>query len=95
MAKPIILTVDDEIQVSSAIERDLRQHYHKDYRIIKATSGAVALETVQHLKQRNEPLALFLVDQRMPGMNGTEFLTQAMKFYPQAGKVLLTAYADT
>jgi thioredoxin reductase (NADPH) len=95
MAKPIIMTVDDEIQVCNAIERDLRQHFHSDYRIMKATSGAVALETVQKLKQRNAQIALFLVDQRMPGMEGTEFLTEAMKFYPDARKVLLTAYADT
>jgi thioredoxin reductase (NADPH) len=81
--------------VVNAIERDLRQHYRQDYRIMKATSGAVALETVQRLKQRNDQMALFLVDQRMPGMSGVEFLAEAMKFYPKARKVLLTAYADT
>ena len=95
MAKPIILTVDDEPQVLNAIERDLRQQYASSYRIIKAGSGAQALETVQQLKQRNSAVALFLADQRMPGMSGTEFLTEALKFYPEAGKVLLTAYADT
>ena len=95
MAHPIILTVDDDIQVVNAIERDLRQHYRQDYRIMKATSGAVALETVQRLKQRNDQMALFLVDQRMPGMEGVAFLAEAMKFYPNARKVLLTAYADT
>ena len=62
---------------------------------MKATSGAVALETVQLLKQRNDQIALFLVDQRMPGMEGVTFLAEAMKFYPDARKVLLTAYADT
>ncbi len=95
MANPIILTVDDDIQVVNAIERDLRHHYRQDYRIMKATSGAVALETVQRLKKRNDQMALFLVDQRMPGMSGVEFLAEAMKFYPKARKVLLTAYADT
>ena len=95
MANPIILTLDDEVQVSNAIERDLRQHYRNDYRIIKATSPSVALETVQQLKQRNDQIALFLIDQRMPGMEGTEFLAEAMKLYPDARKVLLTAYADT
>jgi thioredoxin reductase (NADPH) len=95
MAKPIIMTVDDEPQVLNAVERDLRQHFRGDYRIVKANSGAEALETVQRLRQRNDPLALFLVDQRMPSMSGTEFLTEAMKVYPEARKVLLTAYADT
>jgi len=95
MAKPVILTVDDEIQVSNAIERDLRQHSYRDYRIMKASSGTAALETVHKLKQRNDQIALFLVDQRMPGMEGTEFLAEAMKIYPEARKVLLTAYADT
>jgi thioredoxin reductase (NADPH) len=95
MAKPIILTVDDEPQVLNAVERDLRRHYRADYRIVKATSGMEALETVRQLKLRNAPVALFLVDQRMPAMSGTEFLTQARKLYPETRKVLLTAYADT
>jgi thioredoxin reductase (NADPH) len=95
MAKPIILTVDDEPQVLNAVERDLRRHYRGEYRIVKATSGAEALETVQQLKLRNEPIALFLTDQRMPAMSGTEFLAEARKLYPGTRKVLLTAYADT
>ncbi len=95
MAKPIILTVDDEPQVLNAVERDLRQHYGGDYRILKAGSGADALDAVKQLKQRNAPLALFLVDQRMPRMSGTEFLAEAQKLYPETRKVLLTAYADT
>jgi thioredoxin reductase (NADPH) len=95
MAKPVLLTVDDEPQVLNAVERDLRQHYRGDYRILKAESGAEALQAVRTLKQRNDPLALFLVDQRMPDMSGTEFLTEAIKLYPEAKKVLLTAYADT
>jgi thioredoxin reductase (NADPH) len=95
MPKPVILTLDDDPQVLNAVERDLRKHYRSEYRVIKSNSGAEALGTVRQLKQRDEPLALFLVDQRMPGMTGTEFLEQAMVFYPVARKVLLTAYADT
>jgi thioredoxin reductase (NADPH) len=95
MPKPIILIVDDEPKVLNAIERDLRQHYRSDYRIIKVNSGTEALETVQQLKARNASIGLFLVDQRMPNISGTEFLTEAIKLYPETRKVLLTAYADT
>ncbi len=95
MAKPIILTVDDEIQVLNAVVRDLRQHFGGEYRILKANSGAEALDTLRQLKQRNAPVALLVADQRMPEMTGTEYLTQAVDFYPEARKVLLTAYADT
>jgi thioredoxin reductase (NADPH) len=95
MSKPVILTVDDELQVRNAVERDLRTKYGKDYTIIKTASGAEALETTKQLKQRNDQVALFLADQRMPGMDGTEFLLEAMEIYPNAAKVLLTAYTDT
>jgi len=95
MAKPIILTVDDEIQVLNAIVRDLQHQFGKEYRIMKAASGAEALETLRQLKLRNSPVALLLADQRMPEMEGTEYLSRAVEFYPEAGKVLLTAYADT
>jgi thioredoxin reductase (NADPH) len=95
MAKPIIVTVDDEPQVLNAIERDLRRHYRGEYRIVKANTGAEALEAIKKFKQRGVPVALFLADQRMPTMSGTEFLDEARKLYPDARKALLTAYADT
>jgi thioredoxin reductase (NADPH) len=95
VAKPIILTVDDEPQVLNAVERDLRQHYRGEYRIVKAGSGADAIQALRELKQRNTPVALLLVDQRMPEMTGTQFLSEARKIFPEARKVLLTAYADT
>jgi thioredoxin reductase (NADPH) len=95
MAKPIILAVDDEPQVLNAVERDLRKHYGGDYRIVKAASGSEALEIARQLKLRNAPIALFLADQRMPAMTGTEFLAEARHLYPDTRKVLLTAYADT
>jgi thioredoxin reductase (NADPH) len=95
MAKPIILTIDDEEQVRNAVERDLARRYRRDFRIIKASSGAEGLETLRRLKRRNDAVTLFLVDQRMPEMSGTEFLGEALKIYPEARKVLLTAYADT
>jgi thioredoxin reductase (NADPH) len=93
--KPVLLTVDDDREVLKAIERDLRQHFRSDYRIVKASSGAQALEAVHELLQRGAQVALFLVDERMPGMSGTQFLLEAIKLYPDARRVLLTAYADT
>jgi thioredoxin reductase (NADPH) len=95
MAKPVILTVDDDPDVLRSIERDLRKRYSKDYRVMPAASGPAALELLARLEQRNETVALFLVDHRMPQMNGIEFLTLAMEKYPNARRVLLTAYADT
>ncbi len=95
MAKPAILTVDDDAEVLRAVERDLRRKYGGDYRVLRADSGVAALEAVRELKVRNNPVALFLVDQRMPGMSGIEFLEQAITLYPDAKRVLLTAYADT
>lgn len=95
MTKPYILSVDDEPQVLNAVNRDLRRHYQREYRILKAGSGQEALDTLRQLKERNDPVALLLADHRMPGMTGTEFLAEAMKIYPEARRVLLTAYADT
>ena len=95
MAKPVILTVDDDPEVLRAIERDLRQHYRNDYRVLKAGSGRDALDLARQLKQRGTPIAMFLVDQRMPEMTGVEVLAEARKLFPDARKVLLTAYADT
>jgi thioredoxin reductase (NADPH) len=95
MAKPVIFSIDDDPSVLNAVERDLRARYGQDYRIIPINSGKVALDYLQKLQQRNETVALFLVDQRMPEMSGVEFLEQAILAYPQAKRVLLTAYADT
>ena len=95
MAKPVLLTVDDDPEVLRAIERDLRRKYASDYRVLRAESGPAAMEIVRELKVRNNSVALFLVDQRMPGLSGVEFLEQAMTLYPDAKRVLLTAYADT
>jgi thioredoxin reductase (NADPH) len=95
MPKPVILSLDDDPSVLSSIERDLRARYGQDYRILPLDRGGVALEYLNAMKQRNETIALFLVDQRMPNVSGTEFLAEAIKLYPQAKRVLLTAYADT
>jgi thioredoxin reductase (NADPH) len=95
VTKPVILAVDDDPAVLGAIERDLRHEYRPEYRVMKATSGAEGLDTARALAARNTPIALFLVDQRMPGMSGTELLREAMKLHPTSRRVLLTAYADT
>jgi len=95
MAKPVIWTVDDDPDVLRAVERDLRRQYGNRYRVMAADSGANALDSVKQLKLRNDAVALFLVDQRMPRMSGVEFLEAALEFYPEAKRALLTAYADT
>ncbi|MEM9449518.1 MAG: FAD-dependent oxidoreductase [Cyanobacteria bacterium P01_E01_bin.6] len=95
MDKPVILTIDDDPAVLQAIARDLRKQYGDRYRIVRADSGASALEVTQQLKVRGDTVALFLADQRMPEMSGVEFLSQATEIFPQAKRALLTAYADT
>jgi len=95
MPKPVLLTVDDDPEVLRAVERDLRKKYADRYRILRAESGATAMRSLQTLKKRNEAVSLFLADQRMPEMSGVEFITQAINLYPDAKRVLLTAYADT
>ncbi|MGA7239038.1 MAG: FAD-dependent oxidoreductase [Bryobacteraceae bacterium] len=95
MPKPVLLTVDDDPDVLRAVERDLRRKYAEKYRILRSDSGPAALDLLRKLEQRNDPVALLLADHRMPQMNGIEFLAEAMKIYPTACRVLLTAYADT
>src|SRR5437016_3358821 len=95
MPKPILITVDDDPDVLRAVERDLRKQYADRYRVVRADSGATALQSLQTLKTRNDAVALLLVDQRMPEMSGVEFLNKALVVYPHAKRVLLTAYADT
>ncbi|MEO8623939.1 MAG: FAD-dependent oxidoreductase, partial [bacterium] len=95
MVKPVILVVDDDHEVLNAVERDLRQRYRQTYRIMTSSSGQQALETARELKRRGSQVALFLVDQRMPEMSGTELLTELRALYPDTKRALLTAYADT
>ena len=94
MKLPFIIVVDDDVQVLRAIQRDVRKKYRDEYRVLAAGSGKEALEAVGELKQKNETVAMFLSDQRMPGMEGTDFMEKAKVIYPDAKKVLLTAYSD-
>jgi len=95
MPKPVLLTVDDDPEVLRSIERDLRRHYSEHFRVMRADSGATALSALHALKKRNEAVGLLLADQRMPEMSGVEFINKAIEIYPEARRVLLTAYADT
>jgi len=95
MAKPVIMTVDDDPEVLRAISRDLQKEYGDKFRVLRADSGATALVALQQVKLRNQSVALFLVDQRMPQMSGVEFLEQALELFPNTKRALLTAYADT
>src|SRR5947208_140097 len=95
MAKPVILAVDDDLEVLRAVARDLRSKFAENFRILRASSRDEALETLRELRLAEEPVALLLVDQRMPGMTGVQFLEKALEHYPKTRRVLLTAYADT
>src|SRR5436305_4040160 len=95
MAKPILLSVDDDSDVLRAIEHDLRSRYGPDYRVLGSDAAEKALELLKQLKVRNDSVALLLADQRMPKMDGVAFLQNAMHIYPDAKRALLTAYADT
>ena len=95
MAKPILLTVDDDPDVLRAIERDLRSQYGAQYRVISSDSPETALDLLKALKVRNDGVALLLADQRMPRMDGVGFLQAARQIFPEAKRALLTAYADT
>jgi len=95
MSKPVILAIDDDVSVLEAVVQDLRRRYAASYRILRAGSGQAALDLAKQLKQRSESVALFLSDQRMPGMNGTEFLERSIEIFPDAKRALLTAYSDT
>lgn len=95
MAKPILLTVDDDSDVLRAIERDLRSHYGAEYRVLASESPLGALDLLKQLKLRNDGVALLLADQRMPKMDGVGFLQEAREIFPEAKRALLTAYADT
>jgi len=95
MARPILLAVDDDVNVLEAVVQDLRRQYGAEYRIMRAASGQAALDTLSQVKGREEPVALLLSDQRMPGMTGVEFLERSREIYANARRVLLTAYADT
>jgi thioredoxin reductase (NADPH) len=94
-AKPVILAVDDDNEVLGAVERDLKQRYRQDYRVVSARSAAQAMEVVGELERRGTPIALFLADQRMPEMTGTEFLARMRQAHPDAKRALLTAYTDS
>jgi thioredoxin reductase (NADPH) len=95
MAKPILLSVDDDSDVLRAIERDLRSKYGAEYRVIGSDSPTGALTLLKQLKVRNDSVALLLADQRMPHMDGVAFLQEGMRIFPEAKRALLTAYADT
>src|SRR5215468_8237677 len=95
MAKPILLSVDDDADVLRAIERDLRSHYGAEYRVLGSDSPYAALDLLKELKVRNDSVALLLADQRMPKLDGVGFLQEARQLFPGAKRALLTAYADT
>src|SRR5215216_6644405 len=94
MKLPFIIIVDDDMQVLRAIQRDIRNEFHDNYRIVATNSANEALDVVKKLKLKNDSVALFISDQRMPEMEGVVFLEKAMEIFPDAKRILLTAYSD-
>jgi thioredoxin reductase (NADPH) len=94
MSLPIIFCIDDDAQVLRAITRDLKNKYRENYRVLSTDKIQEALDSLLELKNKGETVALFISDQRMPELDGVGFLERAMKFYPEAKRVLLTAYSD-
>ena len=95
MGKPVLLSADDDPGVSRAVARDLRRKYGEEFRVLRASSGAEALDALRGANRRGDAVAVLLADYRMPQLNGIEFLEQAMDLFPRARRALLTAYADT
>jgi len=95
MNEPIIFCIDDDPHVLRALIRDLKAQYRKDYKILSTSSVSEGLEGLLELKNKGEAVALFIADQRMPEMDGVSFLVKALDFYPDAKRILLTAYSDT
>src|SRR3954462_7625669 len=93
--RPVLMTVDDDVSVSRSVARDLRRRYGENYRVVRAEDPQQALDALREVKLRGDPVAAILADYRMPGLNGIEFLEQAMDLFPNARRALLTAYADT
>src|SRR5689334_22359106 len=93
--RPVLITVDDDVSVSRSVARDLRRRYGEHYRIVRAVDPQQALDALREVKLRGDAVAAILADYRMPGLNGIEFLEQAMDLFPRARRALLTAYADT
>ncbi|MGN7202820.1 FAD-dependent oxidoreductase [Pedobacter sp. SAFR-022] len=95
MNEPIIFCIDDDLQVLRAITRDLKAKYRQEYKVLSTTSIKEAFDALLELKNQGEAVAIFIADQRMPEMDGVSFLVKALEFYPDAKRVLLTAYSDT
>ena len=93
--RPVLLAVDDDPEVLRAVDRDLRRRYADRYRVVRAESGASAIDALRRFEERGDPIALVVADQRMPEMTGVELLEQTTHLVPDAKRVLLTAYADT
>jgi thioredoxin reductase (NADPH) len=94
MKLPFIIIVDDDVQVLRAIQRDMRNEYRDEYRVVATETATEALELIKELKLKNEVVAIFISDQRMPEMEGVVFLQKAKEIFPDAKQVLLTAYSD-
>ena len=81
-----ILIVDDEKSIINSVKRMLMDD---NYDILTASSGS---EGIKMLK--NQDVHLIISDQKMPGMDGLDFLVWAKGVYPEIMTLMMTAYAD-
>ena len=83
-----LLFVDDEKSIIKSLQRLFRK---EGYDVLTASGGKEALEV---LKTNDRPVSLIISDQRMPEMEGAQFLEQSKQFCPDAARFLLTGYSD-
>jgi serine phosphatase RsbU (regulator of sigma subunit)/FixJ family two-component response regulator len=81
-----LMVVDDEADNLDLLYRTFR----RDYEVYRAESGFQALEVLEQVGE----MGIIISDQRMPKMNGTEFLSRTVDRFPDTIRILLTAYTD-
>ena len=94
MERGVLLCVDDEIIVLTALKDQLRRAFGNDFLIDVAESAEEALELLDELADQGHTLLVIVSDWLMPGMKGDEFLIQAHRRFPSVVKIMLSGQAE-